>query len=204
MGEIDEESGPRLYLVGSPDLAVGGTIDALDGVLQGSEPAAFLLPSAWARDRSVAQELRRRVADRNTAFFVEGDLGLVDELAADGLHLLDPAAMQETRRRLKEDRILGADVRLSRHDAMEAGEGGADYVAFGDWGRGVDQELVDLIGWWRDLFVLPCLAYASSWEDVTRLAKGGADFIAVRDLVWNADEGAEAAACRLRDAMGEN
>jgi thiamine-phosphate pyrophosphorylase len=70
---------------------------------------------------------------------------------------------------------------VSRHAAMEAGEAGADFIAFGAADRGVTPALLEVLDWWQGLFVLPVLAFAAieAERDLEDLRAAGADFLAV-------------------------
>ena len=72
--------------------------------------------------------------------------------------------------------IIGCDAGLSRHDAMEAGEAGASYLAFtGD----LDDQL-DMIDWWAELFELPCIGTGVRDAVVAmECACAGADFVSL-------------------------
>lgn len=178
-------------------------LDKLSTVFEQVAPAAFLLRQGSIGGEA-AGDLRRLVMEREAAFLVESDLDLARTVAADGVHLTDPSMAGQARDKLMQDQILGVDVDLSRHDAMTAGEAGADYVAFGRQSRSHDSDMIDLVVWWRDLFVLPCLAYADDREQAASLAKAGADFIAVSDAVWNDPESPATGARRLQAAIGRN
>lgn len=96
--------------------------------------------------------------------------------AADGVHLA-AADVAQARRRLGDGALIGAEAHASRHEAMVAGEAGADYVTFraGDRGR-----LVELVGWWSEVSVLPCAAAGAITPDmVMPLARAGAGLLAV-------------------------
>jgi thiamine-phosphate pyrophosphorylase len=108
-----------------------------------------------------------------------------------------------SRAALGAERILGVSCGHSRDAAMIAGEAGADYVGFGDLDRPAGQGVYDLLEWWSELFVLPCLAEAATTErDCAQLARAGADFVAVGGSVWSDPDGAAAAVRRLREALG--
>ena len=79
---------------------------------------------------------------------------------ADGAHLGDAGRVATLRQQLGAHGILGAACGRSRHTAMVAGEAGADYVMFGDLGpsAAAGDGLADLVGWWNELFVIPCAA----------------------------------------------
>jgi thiamine-phosphate pyrophosphorylase len=85
---------------------------------------------------------------------------------------------------------------------MLAGEDGADYIAFGEIGRPPQMPLLELIAWWSELFVLPCLAEgAFDAGNVAAVARAGADFIGVGDAVWRHPDGAAAGMRMVRQAM---
>jgi thiamine-phosphate pyrophosphorylase len=99
----------------------------------------------------------------------------------DGVHLADATQVAPLRLRLGKTAIVGAACRLSRHEAMVAGEAGADYVMFGAIDRlpTPGDELFELVGWWRQLFVLPCAAAGSLDPEIARaLLDAGADLLA--------------------------
>ena len=89
-----------------------------------------------------------------------------------------------------------------RDEAMTAGEKGADYVMFGEPRGGAPamplELLLERVGWWAEIFETPCVAYAETIEAARRLARAGADFVALEEAVWEAASPAEA----LREAYG--
>lgn len=204
-GIEQDEIDARLYLIGPAETPPGDLFsDRLAAVLEAVRPVAFLLPISFGRDHAATSALRQLCAKHDTAFLVQNDPVLATNLAADGLHQSDVASIKKTRTVLTKDQILGADTKRSRHDAMEAGENGADYVAFGQFGDLVDDELVDIVAWWRDLFVLPCLTYADTLDDAARLADTGADFIGVSAAIWDHSDGPVAGARHMQAAIGKN
>lgn len=123
---------------------------------------------------------------------LEGLSNIADESGADGIHMTDPASVQTTRASFKE-RIVGSGRLASRHDAMVAGEAGADYVMFGepdaDGKRPGFDAVAERVSWWAELFQLPCIAYAANAGEIAHLVNAGADFIAIGDeVLWNAKE----------------
>jgi thiamine-phosphate pyrophosphorylase len=86
---------------------------------------------------------------------------------------------------------------------MLAGEADADYVMFGEPGPDARRPsldmVVDRVAWWSDLFVIPCVGYAASLDEIAPLCAAGADFIALGDAAFADPRGAAAA---LREASG--
>jgi thiamine-phosphate pyrophosphorylase len=170
---------------------------ALDAALGACHAAAFRLQAAQEAHAAALQA----VCAGRTAFLIEDDVALALALGADGVHLSDPAGVADARARLGPDRILGASCGRSRHAAMLAGEDGADYIAFGEHGCALPA-LLELIAWWSELFVLPCLAEgALDVGGVAPLVEAGADFIGVSGAVWDHPDGAAAGAGRIQEAI---
>lgn len=72
------------------------------------------------------------VQGAGAAFIVNDRPDLAKALNADGVHVgQDDASYAEARRIVGPEAIVGVTCHDSRHLAMEAGEAGADYVAFG-------------------------------------------------------------------------
>ena len=127
----------------------------------------------------VAPLLRVAVA-ADCALILENDSRLAARLGADGVHVAGAGeALEEALDSLKPERIVGAGALRMRDEAMTAGEMGADYVMFGET---------------RDAApAMACVAYAESIEAAGRLARAGADFVALDGAIWNASSPAEAA-----------
>ena len=182
---------PRIYLV-TPQL--GDTAPFVRDVgpaLQAGDIAALLLRLAPADERALinrAKSVAAVVQPRDVALLLDGHPQLAARAGADGAHLTGIAALTEAIGALKPDRIAGVGGLRSRHDAMLAGEAGADYVMFGDPDRRGSRPPLETIAerltWWSELFELPCVGYAASLDEVVPLAQAGADFVALGDWVW--------------------
>jgi thiamine-phosphate pyrophosphorylase len=139
----------------------------------------------------------------DAAFLIEGDAQLARRSGADGVHIeASPSAYAAARALLGSDAIVGADCGSSRHLAMSLGELGADYVAFSGL---LPARAPSIIGWWSDLFELPCVALDPAEEDDARnfLAEG-ADFIRPPDSMWRDTDAAAAAVRYFNSFIGEN
>lgn len=202
------EAGCQLLLIGPPAYDPARLAGQLDAALAVGGIAGFVLPVDLARQQggSLARQLaplRAVCANHATAFLVRDHVGLALEIGADGVHLGGgAAAVQASRAALGSERILGVSCGRSRDAAMVAGEAGADYVGFGDLGQRPGHELYELLEWWSELFVLPCLAEAATTvDDCAALVRAGADFVTAGESVWTDPAGAAAAVRRLGEAL---
>ena len=188
---FEKTAGCELCLIGPPEVEVAVLAPRLEAALAAGGVVAFLLRPT-EKPHAAAHDLRRICAGR-VAFLLQDDVDLALSLGADGVHLGDPAKVREARARLGPDRLLGASCGRSRHAAMLAGDDGADYIAFGEVGRPPRPSLLELIAWWNELFVLPCLVEgAFERGSLEAVARAGADFIGVGDEVWHHPDGAAA------------
>jgi thiamine-phosphate pyrophosphorylase len=143
--------------------------------------------------------LRKPAQQRGIAVLLNDRPDLAFETGCDGVHIgQDDATYAEARKALG-DGIIGVTCHDSRHLAMEAGEQGADYVAFGAFFPTGTKEPkatadIELLHWWSDLMTVPCVAIGGITVDNCRpLVEAGADFLAVSGGVWNHPEGPAAA-----------
>ena len=196
---IDEEEAHPHFLLSTGPVR-GDAVAAVLGVLQ---PAGLLLrpEAASLGNLGVVGELHGIAEKAGVAFFVEDNIDLALQVAADGVQLCDISHVQNARERLSRDHLIGASAGLSRHDAMTAGEHGADYLVFGEEDTPLTNEIIELVQWWRSTTVLPCLAYATDREEVKRLADIGTDFIGVSSAIWDHPDGPVTAAADLTAVM---
>ncbi len=199
------ERGPcRLYLISPQDVA-GAFADRLRAALQPGLAAAFQLR---AKDRSedelvrLAEPLQRICADDGVAFIVNDSMQLAKRIGADGVHLgQQDGDVREARTLLGPSAQIGKTCHDSRHLAMEAGEAGADYVAFGAFHPTTTKPSnyrpdPSILTWWSTLFEIPCVAIGGITPDNAKpLVDAGADFLAVCQAVWGQDDPAAAVRC---------
>lgn len=187
----------ELYLI-SP-LDVGGQFpDRLSRALDAGPVAAFQFRVKDIDEHAAAKladPLQKICADRDVAFIVNDSISLAKRLGADGVHLgQKDGSVKEARDRLGRDAQIGVTCHNSRHLAMEAGEEGCDYVAFGAFFPTTTKEVEhradpEILTWWSTLFELPCVAIGGiTPENCADLVRAGADFLAVSGAVWNGDE----------------
>ena len=119
---------------------------------------------------------------------------------ADGVHIgQQDADYADARKLLGDDAVIGVTCHDSRDLAIDAGEAGADYVAFGAFFPSPSKEAKHradpaILEWWSTMTVLPCVAIGGiTPANCAPLVAAGADYLAVISSVWNDPDGPEAA-----------
>jgi len=189
-----ERASPRLYLVTHPVSEPGAVADDLAAALNATDVAAVLLRLAEGAERELVarvEALRILIQSNGAALLLDGHPALVARTQADGAHLTGVDAFTAAAPSLKPNTIAGCGGVATRHDAMLAGEAGADYVMFGEpdaQGRRPQLDAVlERIAWWADVMTIPCVAYAAHLDEIAPLAHAGADFVALGDNIWRND-----------------
>jgi len=199
---------PRLYL-GTPEVDDPAPLVAsLPGLLAGADVAAVLLHLKQTDQRGMISRIKALapvIQNAGAALLLDGHVELVARAGADGAHLTGIAALNEALPSLKPDRIAGVGGLATRHESMEAGELGADYVLFGEpdarGQRPSMEAIAERLQWWAELFEPPCVGFAASREEAFEFAAAGADFVLVGDFIWNDTRGAAAALAEVEQAI---
>ena len=199
----------RLYLITPPEVPdIAAFSHLLDQALDGGDVASLQI-RLKSRDGVAAPdshilELGRhivpRAQDRGVAVLINDRPDLAVELGADGVHIgQSDMPYGRARKLVGDDAIVGVTCHDSRHLAMEAGEAGADYVAFGAFYPTETKDPaaraeLELLTWWQQMMELPCVAIGGITPDNARpLVEAGADFLAVSAGIWRAPGGPGAA-----------
>jgi thiamine-phosphate pyrophosphorylase len=187
----------KLYLISPQD--VGGSFpDRLKSACAGGPVAAFQLRVKDVEEHELARladPLQRICADHDVAFIVNDSMKLAKRLGADGVHLgQSDGDPREARALLGPEAQIGRTCHDSRHLAMEAGEAGCDYVAFGAFYPTMTKPShyrpkPELLSWWAAIAEIPSVAIGGIAPDNAKpLIEAGADFIAVCQAVWSQDD----------------
>jgi len=202
----------RLYLITPPALPdVAAFAEDLARALEGGDVAALQIRLKGAPDEAIlrASEAILKVAQpRGVAVLMNDSMTLAKRAGCDGVHLGqqdgDPVA---ARKLLGAEATIGVTCHASRHLAMQAGEAGADYVAFGAFFPTATKEVVhkaepELLEWWSEMFELPCVAIGGiTAANCAPLVRAGADFLAVVGAVWSHPEGPAAGVRAMNAAI---
>ena len=187
----------QLYLISPLDVS-GAFPERLARALDAAPVAAFQFRVKDIDEHEaarLAEPLQAMCGARDVAFIVNDSISLAKRLSADGVHLgQGDGVVADARERLGREAQIGVSCHASRDLAMEAGEAGADYVAFGAFfpsSTKQTEHLADLetLRWWQHIMELPCVAIGGIIpENCAPLVAAGADFIAVSNAVWGGDE----------------
>ncbi len=191
------EPAARLYLI-TPVLEDVTFADRMAEACATGAVAAVLLRLYPADERTLINQVKAlapAAQEHGAAVIVatEGKADLATVAArggADGVHITgEPSHLRELRERLKTDRAIGVGGIRTKDDAMMFGEGGADYLLFGeprpDGFLPSLESVAERAAWWAEIFETPCVAYAPSLEAVETLAATNAEFIGLGDAVWS-------------------
>ena len=187
----------RLYLISPPTLTPQFG-DALAQALAGGDVASFQLRLKDVSDDEIAKAcdaLRPMVQAAGVAFILNDRPDLAAKLSCDGVHVGQEDASYADARAALPKGIVGVTCHDSRHLAMEAGEAGADYVAFGAFFPTATKTPkshadIELLKWWADTMTVPVVAIGGiTLDNAPALVAAGADFLAVSAGVWDHKDG---------------
>ena len=199
---------PQIYLVTPPEFELARFPEVLATVLDSHEIACVRLSMATRDEDRIARAadaLREITHARDVALVIDSHILLVERLGLDGVHLTDGARLvRKTRKDLGADAIIGAHCGSSRHEGMNAGEAGADYVSFGPVGASVlgngESAEAELFDWWSQMIELPVVAEGGLTPALVRALAPITDFFAIGDEIWSANDPASELAA-LKAAM---
>ena len=202
----------QLYIVSPPAIVVPDFVEALKAALGGGPVAAFQLRLKDIPDDAVLRACEALVpvcAEHDVAFILNDRADLAKQAGADGVHLgQSDGSVAEARALLGKDAQIGRTCHDSRHLAMEAGEQGVDYVAFGAFHETTTKPShyrpdPSILTWWTTISQLPCVAIGGiTPENAEPLVAAGADFIAAVRAIWDHPGGAGAGVASFGPVLG--
>jgi thiamine-phosphate pyrophosphorylase len=201
----------RLYLVTPPAIDLAVFPDMLARALDAGDVAALQIRLKDLSDdalRRAIDALRPVAQARSVAVLLNDRPDLARAQGCDGAHVGQEDTPALVARAVLGDLTLGVTCHDSRHLAMEAGEAGADYVAFGAFfptGTKLAPTRAEpgLLRWWSDMMEVPCVAIGGiTAENCAPLVQADADFLAVVGAVWNHPDGPDAGVRAMNAAIG--
>ena len=193
---MSDQDRPQITLITPPVLDLESFPDRLAAVLDGIDVACVRLALAGKDEDMIARaaDACRVVSHaRDVAIVIENHLLMVQRLGLDGVHLTDGARqVRYVRKELGGDAIIGSYCGVTRHEGMNAGEAGADYVAFGPigatpLGNGESVDF-DLLEWWSQVIEVPSIAEGALTAELVEKFGPVTDFFGVGEEIWSAED----------------
>ncbi len=213
MASPNGHDGCRVYLITPPALDPVPFAASLAAALDADDVAAVQLRLKGAEEdvwRRAIDALRPVCQSRGVAFLLNDRADLVRGTGCDGVHVgQDDMPARDARRLLGPDLTLGVTCKGSRDLAVQAGEDGADYVAFGAFFPSTTKNVTalldpEILQWWSEMMELPsCAIGGITAENCAALVRAGVDFLAVVGCVWNHPDGPAAGVKALNAAIRE-
>lgn len=157
---------------------------------------------------AAAEALAPIAQSRDVAFLINDRPDLAKKAGADGVHIgQSDAGYDEARALLGADATIGVTCHNSVDLALDVGEAGADYVAFGAFFPTATKTAPtraepDILEWWSFATTVPCVAIGGiTPQNCAPLVRAGADFLAVSSAVWAHPAGPAAAVKAFEKAM---
>jgi len=195
---LSNKSSTKLYLITPPKININKFAISLSEVLKTSLVSCLQLRLKDIKDKDIieaARILKPICSNYNVPFILNDRLDLVRELETDGVHLgQEDASISEARKLLGPNAIIGASCYNSKHQAMEAAEAGANYVAFGAFfdtktKNPKTRAKINTIKDWVFISDVPCVAIGGiNPSNCIELVSAGVDFLAVIGCIWNSNE----------------
>lgn len=200
----------RLFLVTPRVLDLATFPAALKEALAGADVASLLVACEAASDMAfqrIAEVITPIAQAAGAAVVVADDTRAAGRARADGVQVTKGLAeLKSAIAGFHPNRIVGASMLKTRHDAMQAAEAGVDYVFFGRVDR--DEEAapaerdIDLAGWWAPLFETPSVVLAGADPASLDVAsETGAEFVALRRAIWEHPAGPRAAVAAAAEVL---
>ena len=191
---------PQIYLITPPVIELSRFPAQLASLLDAVDVACVRLSLSATEEDDISRAadlLRETCHARDIPLVLDTHIRLVEKLGLDGAHLNDGArSVRYARKERGADVVIGAACGASRHEGMNAGESGADYIAMGplsDTGLG-DGALAALedFEWWSQMIELPLVAEGGITVNTVETFAPFADFFAIGPEIWKVDNPLEA------------
>ena len=182
----------QIYLITPKTTALGFYGQTLKPILDAVDIACLRLGLVSDSEDDIkrhADALREIAFEFDVPVLLTDHYRLVTELGLDGVHRTDGVQnLRDIRKELGADSIIGSFCGASKHQGLNAGEIGVDYVSFGPVSQSNlsdETAAADLFQWWTEMIELPVVAEgALSAERVSEL-KEFVDFFALGEEIWN-------------------
>ncbi len=187
-----------IYLISPPKISLDSFEPLLESILQTGKISVFQLRLKECLDDEIiasANILVRLCHKYSIQFILNDRADLAKLVNADGVHIgKEDGSVENARKILGPNKIIGVSCYDSIDRAMEVGEAGADYIAFGAFyptttKLNTAKPKIDILEQWTSISVLPCVAIGGiNQNNCKPLIKAGADLIAVVSNIWGSED----------------
>lgn len=190
------EDRPQIYLITPTEIDLDSFPDLMARILDAVDIACVRLAVAAKDEDTIgraADAVRAVAHERDVAVVIETHFRMAERHGLDGVHLTDGAkTIREARKLLGADAIVGTFCGISRHDGMNAGEAGADYVAFGPvgataLGTGLPADR-ELFAWWSEMIEVPVVAEGGLTDALVLDYAAITDFLGIGQEIWKTSD----------------
>ena len=204
----------QIYLISPPKIILSEFILSLKNALSTNLVPVFQLrlkEYSQTDVAKIAKQIQKICKDYNCQLILNDYPNIALDLELDGVHLgKDDAKIAEVRKQVPDYFTIGASCYNSKHKAMQAGEDGANYLAFGAFFPTTTKKIeyyadVDLLQWATELLNLPIVAIGGiNTNNCASLVANKADFLAVISFVWQHALGVKEALNQLHLAINKS
>ena len=204
----------QIYLISPPKIILSEFVISLKNALSSNLVPVFQLrlkEYSQIDVAKIAKQIQKVCKDYNCQLILNDYPNIALDLELDGVHLGEhDAKIAEVRKQVPDHFTIGASCYNSKHRAMQAGEDGANYLAFGAFFPTTTKQIkyyadVELLQWATELLNLPIVAIGGiTASNCANLVANKADFLAVISFVWQHSLGEKEALNQLNLAINKN
>ena len=204
----------QIYLISPPKIILSEFVVSLKNALSSNLVPVFQLrlkEYSQTDVAKIAKQIQKVCKDYNCQLILNDYPNIALDLELDGVHLGEhDAKIAEVRKQVPDYFTIGASCYNSKHRAMQAGEDGANYLAFGAFFPTTTKQIkyyadVELLQWATELLNLPIVAIGGiTASNCANLVVNKADFLAVISFVWQHSLGEKEALNQLHSAINKN
>ena len=204
----------QIYLISPPKIILSEFVISLKNALSSNLVPVFQLrlkEYSQIDVAKIAKQIQKVCKDYNCQLILNDYPNIALDLELDGVHLGEhDVKIAEVRKQVPDHFTIGASCYNSKHRAMQAGEDGANYLAFGAFFPTTTKQIkyyadVELLQWATELLNLPIVAIGGiTASNCANLVANKADFLAVISFVWQHALGVKEALNQLHLAINKN
>ena len=184
-----------IYLISPPSIRGNKFYHTLNELLKSNKIKYFQLRLKNKSTSSLIKIAKKikKITKKNKVKFIINDKPLVAKLVnADGCHIgQKDLNFLNSRKILKNKKIIGITCHNSKKLALNAKKVGANYIAFGAFFKSSTKKTIykanlALLRWARKKINIPIIAIGGiNSSNYKKILSNGADFIACSSYVWN-------------------